>query len=124
MLEQVERVRRERQALLKQRTLAQLRALATAGGQPEPGRRGITAGQYKRNEAVAEYVKRAARGHLWLCLQQAPFETADGPYLESDYVIHLSRGGPDCIDSVIALCPDCLLERIAQRDVSVCAANV
>jgi 5-methylcytosine-specific restriction protein A len=54
-------------------------------------------------------------------------------------VIHLARGGPDCIDNAIALCPNChrkmhvldrlkdrklLFERIAQRDVSVCAASV
>jgi 5-methylcytosine-specific restriction enzyme A len=130
-LEQIREIRRRRQRRLKQKTLAQLKALATAGGTRIPGRREATTAQYERNDAIAGYVKRVAKGFCGLCTQVAPFETADGPYLESHHVVHLAQGGPDTIENAIALCPNChrkmhvldrqtdrevLLSRIAQRE--------
>jgi len=105
--EQIVRIRRERQRQLKRKSLEKLKQLADAAGAQTPGYRNVAAGQYDRNEAVAEYVKRAAKGQCGLCEQPAPFETSDGPYLESHHVIHLTRGGADKISNAVALCPNC-----------------
>jgi 5-methylcytosine-specific restriction protein A len=129
--EQVQIIRRERQRLLRRRTMEELRQMASVNGKEKPGRRCVEGTQYERNEAVVEYVKRAAEGVCGLCLARAPFETADGPYLECHHVRHLAEGGPDTIENAIALCPNChrkmhvvdarkdrdlLRSRIAQRD--------
>jgi 5-methylcytosine-specific restriction protein A len=105
--EQVQAIRRERQRLLRRRTTEQLLQMASGGGKQKPGRRCVVGTQYERNEAVAEYVKRAANGICGLCLEPAPFETMEGPYLECHHVEHLAEGGPDTIENAIALCPNC-----------------
>jgi 5-methylcytosine-specific restriction enzyme A len=130
---QIGRIRLERQRQLRTKSLAKLKQLADAAGAQKPGYRNVAAGQYDRNEAVAEYVKRAANGFCGLCEQPAPFEAPEGPYLESHHVIHLARGGADTIANAIALCPNChrkmhvldrpedqrlLFERIVSRDPS------
>jgi 5-methylcytosine-specific restriction protein A len=130
-LQQVERLRENRQRQLEKKSLAELKALATAKGKQKSGRRDVKATQYERNEAVAEYVKRVAKGICGLCEEPAPFEAAGAPYLESHHVVHLAKGGPDSIGNAIALCPNChrkmhvldrkqdrtiLLTRIAQRE--------
>jgi 5-methylcytosine-specific restriction protein A len=129
--EQVRDIKRKRQQQLKAKSLDQLRALAEAGGKQNPSRRAVLSSQYDRDEAVAEYVKRAARGICGLCEQPAPFSTSEGPYLESHHVVHLAQGGGDKISNAVALCANChrkmhvlnrasdrklLLERIAMRE--------
>jgi 5-methylcytosine-specific restriction protein A len=90
-LQQVQAIRQAQQRQLKKKTLGELKTLATSGCRQQPARREVTAAQYERDEAVAEYVKRVAAG----------------PYLESHHVVHLAQGGPDSIDNAIALCPNC-----------------
>ncbi|MDK2951996.1 MAG: 5-methylcytosine-specific restriction enzyme [Kosmotogales bacterium] len=61
-----------------------------------------------RNPYVSEYVKKKANGICQLCGEKAPFKTKDNvPYLETHHIIWLSEGGPDTIDNVVALCPNC-----------------
>ena len=63
---------------------------------------------YARNRYVAELAKRRAGGKCELCRQPAPFTNAsDEPYLESHHIVWLSRGGPDCPENTVALCPNC-----------------
>jgi 5-methylcytosine-specific restriction protein A len=106
-LEQVQKIRRGRQRQLRTKTLEELKALAERGGRRSPGSRNVTANQYERNEAVAEYVKRVAKGICGLCEEKAPFVTSEGPYLESHHVVHLAKSGSDTIENAIALCPNC-----------------
>lgn len=49
-----------------------------------PSNRLVVSKQYERNEAVAEYAKRLAKGFCLLCGKEAPFTSKDGePYLET-----------------------------------------
>ena len=105
--QQLGRIRERRQRELKAKTTEQLKQLATAGSKQNPGRRTISTVQYDRNEAVAEFVKRASNGICALCGNVAPFGTKAGPYLECHHIIHLAKGGPDCIENTVALCPNC-----------------
>lgn len=63
---------------------------------------------YLRDQEVAEYAVRRAKGRCDLCQMNAPFVKRDGtPYLECHHVVWLSRGGEDVIDNVSAICPNC-----------------
>lgn len=43
-----------------------------------------------------------------LCENPAPFEDKQGiPYLEVHHIVWLANDGPDTIDNVAALCPNC-----------------
>lgn len=49
-----------------------------------------------------------AGGICELCGNKAPFHTKDGhPYLETHYILWLSKGGKPAIDNMVALCPNC-----------------
>ena len=63
--------------------------------------------QYNRNEYVKEYARRRANGDCDLCEESAPFESNKVPFLEIHHVEWLARGGPDTINNVVALCPNC-----------------
>ncbi len=63
--------------------------------------------QYNRDQAVSRDTKNRANGICDLCHQKAPFETKDGPYLESHHLIWIANGGPDVIYNTVALCPNC-----------------
>lgn len=77
-------------------------------GNRTPGIRYVKTVQYERNEAVAEYAKRIAKGICQLCGEKAPFSYNDGtPYLETHHINWLSEGGSDTIDNTAALCPNC-----------------
>lgn len=105
--EQLGQISHERKRELRKKTSEQLKKLARLGGNEKPGRRTVSADQFDRNEAVAEYVKRLANGICALCGSFAPFETKDGPYLECHHIVHLAKGGADCIENAVALCPNC-----------------
>ena len=63
---------------------------------------------YERSPDIAAYSKKRAKGRCDLCLMEAPFKRKDGsPYLEEHHIEWLSKGGPDEIDNVVALCPNC-----------------
>ena len=64
--------------------------------------------QYDRDQDVKEYVYLRANGKCELCHQEAPFDTADRPYLESHHIVWLSEDPEgDTIDNSVALCPNC-----------------
>lgn len=68
----------------------------------------VTSDRYIRNEDIAEFVKREAKGKCQLCKQTAPFiDKNNTPYLESHHIEWLSKGGQDTIDNTVALCPNC-----------------
>jgi 5-methylcytosine-specific restriction protein A len=74
----------------------------------ESGRREVVTGVYERDPSVSEYAKLRANGICQLCNQPAPFKNLDGePYLETHHIIQLANGGPDTIENVAALCPNC-----------------
>jgi 5-methylcytosine-specific restriction enzyme A len=76
--------------------------------QKESGKREVVTGVYERNQLVIEYAKRVAKGVCQLCDKPAPFTNLDGePYLETHHIFPLAEGGPDTIENVIALCPNC-----------------
>lgn len=63
---------------------------------------------YERDPDISAYIKRRAKGICDLCLKEAPFkDNAGHPYLEAHHIIWLSKGGPDEIDNIVALCPNC-----------------
>ena len=63
--------------------------------------------QYNRDQVVSKDTKNRTNGICDLCSQLAPFETKEGPYLESHHLIWISKGGPDNIYNTVALCPNC-----------------
>ena len=63
---------------------------------------------YYRDPYLKEIVKRIAEGKCQLCGNTAPFIDPSGsPYLEEHHVKRLADGGPDTIENVVALCPNC-----------------
>jgi 5-methylcytosine-specific restriction enzyme A len=74
----------------------------------KPGNRLVTSNQYDRNVWVSEYAKRRADGICQLCKNEAPFKDKNGdPFLETHYIVWLSRGGEDSIKNTVASCPNC-----------------
>lgn len=104
----------------RQLSMAQLKARAT-NAKRKPATRTTQTSSYVRDAAVAEYVKRHAKGHRDLCDQQAPFVNKQNEaYLECHHIIWL-KGGDDTIENTAALCPNChrrmhVLNRKSDRD--------
>ena len=63
--------------------------------------------QYDRDEAVKEYARIRANGVCQLCEEPAPFAVNKVPFLEVHHIQWLANGGPDTVDNVVALCPNC-----------------
>lgn len=80
---------------------------AQLGERPDPTARQVMTTQYERNPAIAELVKRMAKGRCDLCRSPAPFEAQGAPFLECHHVVQLAKGGADKIDNTVALCPNC-----------------
>jgi 5-methylcytosine-specific restriction enzyme A len=73
-----------------------------------PGLVQIKTTGFYRNQYVAEYVRRRAKGRCELCAGLGPFLDRDGlPFLEVHHVKWLSDGGEDTIFNTVALCPNC-----------------
>jgi 5-methylcytosine-specific restriction protein A len=89
--------------------LAALRAAATGNG--EPGELGVKTAIrkiYARSEAVRRYVLKRAVGKCEACDSRAPFQSSSGePFLEVHHIDRLADNGPDSIDRVAAICPNC-----------------
>nr|WP_321352636.1 HNH endonuclease [uncultured Methanoregula sp.] len=74
----------------------------------EGGKREVITSAYERDQIVSEYAKRKANGICQLCNEPAPFCNRNGdPFLETHHIIPLANGGPDTIENVVALCPNC-----------------
>jgi 5-methylcytosine-specific restriction enzyme A len=74
----------------------------------ESGRREVVSEVFDGDQIVSEYAKRRADGACQLCSMPAPFRDHNGePYLEIHHIVPLEEGGPDTIENVAALCPNC-----------------
>jgi 5-methylcytosine-specific restriction endonuclease McrA len=63
---------------------------------------------FLRNPRVVELAKLRANGLCERCGCKAPFLTTAGqPYLEVHHVVPLAKNGPDTLENVSALCPNC-----------------
>ena len=62
----------------------------------------------KRNPYLPAIAKKRANGICQLCQKAAPFVDEKGnPYLEAHHIVPLSANGPDCLENMVALCPNC-----------------
>lgn len=62
----------------------------------------------QRSAQVRDHALRRAGGNCERCGQAAPFKTESGiPFLEVHHIRRLTDGGPDRVDAVAALCPNC-----------------
>ena len=71
-------------------------------------KRKVVSNQYQGDPEIKEKAKRLAKGKCNLCSQNAPFRDKNNkPYLDGHHIIWLSKGGPDILENVVALCPNC-----------------
>jgi ADP-ribosylglycohydrolase len=78
------------------------------GAKKKPSVRIAQSAAFVRDAAVAEYVKRLAKGQCDLCEKPAPFKNnRNEAYLECHHIIWLAAGGEDTIANTVALCPNC-----------------
>ena len=84
----------------------ELRKKAT--GNLNPKKKTSVSTGYDRDPYVVADAEDRAGGICELCLKPAPFMRSDGtPYLEVHHIIFLSERGPDVLENVAALCPNC-----------------
>lgn len=88
-------------------TLAELRQ--TAAGEPVSGDvQSRVRDVYRRSVAVREYALARAGGVCEACGSAAPFVALSGaPYLEVHYIDRLCDSGPEKLDRISAVCPNC-----------------
>ena len=86
---------------------SELRKLAVEKGQKEPKTSTVERIIRNRHWAISEYAKRMAKGLCDLCRSAAPFSVDGSPFLECHHVVPLAQNGPDTIENVVALCPNC-----------------
>lgn len=73
---------------------------------PVAGR--VAAVKFNRCPKVAEWVLHHVKGFCERCKKPAPFTGLDGtPFLETHHIRTLAEGGPDIVENVVALCPNC-----------------
>jgi 5-methylcytosine-specific restriction enzyme A len=90
--------------------LPELRAAADLAGSDTPTRntRQALVAYVQRSIAVRNYALARSGGACEHCAHAAPFRTVLGaPFLEIHHIRRLTDGGPDRVDSVAALCPNC-----------------
>jgi 5-methylcytosine-specific restriction enzyme A len=89
--------------------LGSLRAAAVAAADPQRvGVRPAIRNVYVRSEAVRYYALRRASGKCEACDSVAPFKDVSGlPFLEVHHIDRLADNGPDRVDRVAAICPNC-----------------
>ncbi|MDN3276891.1 HNH endonuclease signature motif containing protein [Frankia sp. RB7] len=99
----------EEEVYLKEKSLAELRALAlAAAATPKFPSKESQRTYYARSIKVKAYVLRRANGICEACKKAAPFFRKDGsPYLEPHHIKRVADGGPDHPVSVGAVCPTC-----------------
>ena len=75
---------------------------------PEKRRAGMAGFVFARDLEVVSWALQRAKGHCELCANQGPFPTKDGGrFLEVHHVTPLYQGGPDTVENVAAVCPNC-----------------
>ncbi len=68
----------------------------------------VTTAERVRNPYLPEIAKRRANGVCQLCGNVLDFTDAAGrPFLEAHHIIPLGDDGPDELDNLVALCPNC-----------------
>lgn len=73
---------------------------------PVAGR--VAAVKFNRCLKVAAWVLHHVKGFCERCNKHAPFTGLDGtPFLETHHIRSLAEGGPDIVENVVALCPNC-----------------
>lgn len=86
----------------------ELRQLAQQTQRAHPPKRRAVVDRYMSSVYICEYVKRRAQGICELCGKPAPFCDPEGrPYLECYHVLPLAQDGPDTLENMVALCPNC-----------------
>jgi len=90
-------------------SIDELRDAATRGSLTEQDSLSTTMQNvYRRTVAVRQYALKRSGGLCEACGSKAPFVSQKGePYLEVHHIERLSDYGPDRIDSVAAICPNC-----------------
>ena len=91
-------------------SLADLRMAAIAAEAETPAKVTGSALQtyLERSRAIRDYALARAFGTCECCKQPAPFLTLQGlPFLEVHHLRRLADGGPDRINAVAAVCPNC-----------------
>lgn len=64
--------------------------------------------RYSRDKKVSDWVIDHAGGTCELCETAGPFRDAGNRlFLEAHHIHFLSNGGPDVVENVVALCPNC-----------------
>lgn len=86
---------------------ASKKSKAAPTGVARPRSTNVVVTQYARDPAVKAWVLRLAKGFCECCRQAAPFETADGPFLEVHHLRLLAENGSDTICNAVAICPNC-----------------
>ena len=75
---------------------------------PEKRRAGVAGFVYARDLEVVSWALQRAKGRCELCANPGPFPTSDGGrFLEVHHITPLYQGGPDTVDNVAAVCPNC-----------------
>jgi hypothetical protein len=81
--------------------------------------------RYSRDRRVSDWVIRHADGTCELCKSTGPFrDVSDRMYLEAHHIHFLSNGGPDVVENVVALCPNCHRKCHHSKDTAKIAANL
>ena len=75
---------------------------------PEKRRAGVAGFVFARDLEVVSWALQRAKGYCELCANPGPFPTSEGGrFLEVHHVTPLYQGGPDTVDNVAAVCPNC-----------------
>lgn len=103
-----EEIERDTERTLASLSLDDIKKLAgEASDKPAP-KYSVQQTQRKRNMYLPELIKRMANGKCQLCGQILDYKDSAGrPYLEAHHIIPLADDGPDSIDNMVALCPNC-----------------
>jgi 5-methylcytosine-specific restriction endonuclease McrA len=81
--------------------------------------------KYSRDRRVSDWVIGHADGTCELCNSAGPFrDVIDRLYLEAHHIHFLSKGGPDIVENVVALCPNCHRKCHHSKDTAKIAARL
>ena len=88
--------------------LPKVKKKPAGNSKPEKRRAGVAGFVFARDLEVVSWALQRARGFCELCANPGPFPTsAGGRFLEVHHVTPLYQGGPDTVDNVAAVCPNC-----------------